>query len=219
VMITMMVPAAFIVFFALVWLLVSVILGYSSGWYSLMRIYPDLPNEEGLDVLTGESGMVGPVSMHGILKLSPCRSGLRVGMMRLFGPFSRDFLVPWNTISVSRKTMLGWRYAELSFGTNGRLRITDLLANRLWQIVPQSWPEKGMPQQITDNRLLRQYFLQWLTLTTIASVFFIVAPRIAIQRSDGYPPVVIAVLFPAIVIGAFCAFQYLVRKRELRKPR
>ncbi len=212
-----MTTVAFIAFFALVWLLVSVILGYSSGWYSLMRIYPDLPNEEVLAVLTGESGIIGPVSMHGILKLSPCRSGLRVGIMRLFGPFSRDFLVPWNTISVSRKAMLGWRYAELYFGTNGKLRISDLLADRLWQMVPQSWPEKGMPQRITEKRVLRQYFLQWLALTTVASGFLIVAPRIAIQRSDGHPPVVVAVLFPAIVIGAFCAFQYFVRRREMRK--
>jgi hypothetical protein len=212
-----MIIAAFIAFFGLVWLLVSVILGYSSGWYSLMRVYPDLPNEEALAVLSGESGMVGPVSMHGVLKLSPCRSGLRVGIMRLFGPFDRDFLVPWNTISVSRKAMLGWRYAELSFGTNGRLRISDLLADRLWQIVPQSWPEKGVPQRITDKRMFRQYLLQWLTLTTIASAFFIVAPRIAIPRSDGYPPLLVAVLFPAIVIGGFCAFQYFVRSREMRK--
>jgi hypothetical protein len=212
-----MITVAFIAFFGLVWLLVSVILGYSSGWHSLMRVYPDLPNEQGLAIFSGESGMVGPVSMHGILKVSPCRSGLRVGIMRLFGPLSKDFLVPWNTISVSRKAMLGWRYAELSFGTNGKLRISDLLADRLWQMVPQSWPEKGMPERITHKRVLRQYFLQWLSLTTIASVFFIVAPRIAIQRSDGYPPVLVAVLFPAIVIGAFCAFQYLVRGKDMRK--
>jgi hypothetical protein len=212
-----MIIAAYIAFFGLVWLLVSVILGYSSGWYSLMRVYPDLPNEEGLANLDGQSGMVGPVSMHGILKLSPCRSGLRVGIMRLFGPFCRDFLVPWNTIKVSRKTKLRWRYAELTFGTYGRLRITDLLADRLWQIVPQSWPETGMPQRITDKRLLRHYFLQWITLTTIASAFFIVAPRIAIPRSGGYPPFLVAVLFPAVVIGGFCAFQYFVRSREMRK--
>lgn len=184
-----------------------------------MRVYPDLPNEEGLAVFSRQSGMVGLVSMHGILELSPCRSGLRVGIMRLFGPFCRNFLVPWNTITVSRKATLGWRYAELSFGTTGKLRITDMLADQIWQTVPQGWPEKGIPQPITGTRVLRQCFLQWLTLTTAASVFFIVAPRIAFQRSYAYPPILVAVLFPAIVIGAFCAFQCVVRSRELRKSR
>jgi hypothetical protein len=37
------------------------------------------------------------------LKLSPCSSGLRLGIVRLFGPFCRDFLVPWDEISVVRK--------------------------------------------------------------------------------------------------------------------
>ena len=71
--------------------------------------------------------------------------------------------------------MLGWRYAELYFGIYGRLRISDLLADRLWQTIPQSWPEKGVPEAVTTNRVFRYYFLQWLILTTIASAFFIIA--------------------------------------------
>jgi hypothetical protein len=208
-----MTAAAFIAFFVLLWLLVSVILGFFSGWYSLMNAFPDRPYEEALAIFKGESGMVGPVSMHGILKLSPCISGLRVGIMRLFGPFERDFLVPWNTIVVSRKRMLGWRYAELYFGIYGRLRISDLLADRLWQTIPQSWPEKGVPEAVTSNRVFRYYFLQWLILTTIASAFFIMAPRIADRGSGNYPPLLVAILFPAIAIGLIFAFQYLIRRR------
>lgn len=208
-----MTAAAFIAFFVLLWLLVSVILGLFSGWYSLMRAFPDRPYEEALAIFNGESGMVGLVSMHGILKLSPCTSGLRVGIMRLFGPFEKDFLVPWNTISVSRKRMLGWKYAELYFGVYGRLRISDLLADRLWRSIPQSWPEKGVPEAVTSNRVFRYYFLQWLILTTIASAFFIVAPRIADRGRGNYPPLLVAILFPAIATGSVFSFRYLIRRR------
>ena len=151
-----MTAAAFIAFFVLLWLLVTVILGFFSGWYSLMRAFPDRPYEEAVAIFKGESGMVGPVSMHGVLKLSPCTSDLRVGIMKLFGPFEKDFLVPWSAIAVSGKRMLGWRYAaELYFGIYGRLRISNLLADRLWQTIPQSWPEKGVPVAVTTNRVLR----------------------------------------------------------------
>src|SRR5215469_15004199 len=95
-------------FVVLMWLFVSVILSFLSGWYTLMRVFPDRPQEKALAIFKGESGTVGPVSMHGILTLSLCPSGLRVGMMKLFGPFAKDFLVPWGAIAVSRKTVLGW---------------------------------------------------------------------------------------------------------------
>jgi hypothetical protein len=88
-----------------------------------------------------------------------------------------------------------------------------LLADRLWQTIPQSWPEKGMPEAVTSKRVFRHYFLQWLILTTIASAFFIIAPRIADRGSSNYPPLLVAILFPAIAIGLAFAFQYLIRRR------
>lgn len=208
-----MTAAALVVFFVLMWLLVSVILGFFSGWYSLMRVFPDRPHEEALAIFERESGMVGPVSMHGILTLSLCSSGLRVGMMKLFGPFAKDFLVPWSAIAVSRKTMLGWRYADLSFGTSGKLRVSDLLADRLWQTIPQSWPEKGIPEAVTSTRVLRHYFLRWMVLTSVASAFFIIAPRLVVHGSGNYPPILVAVLFPAIATGLALSFQCFTRRR------
>jgi hypothetical protein len=209
-----MTAAAFVACFVLLWLLVCVILGFFSGWYLLMRAFPDRPHEEPLAVFKHESGMLGPVSMSRILRLSPCPSGLRVGIMKLFGPFSKDFLVPWDLIGVSRKKLLVWKYAELSFGTTyGRLRISDLLVDRLWQSAPQNWPEKGMPEPVTGARRFQFYFVQWLTLTTIAAVFFIIAPRTLAKGSGNYPPVLVAILFPAIAIGLFSALQYLASRR------
>lgn len=199
--------------FVVVWLLVSIILGLLSGWYSLMRVFPDRPQEKAVATFRRESGMVGPVSMHGILTLSLCPSGLRVGIMKFFGPFAKDFLVPWNEISVSRKRMLGWKYADVCLGDYGKLRVSDLLADRLWRTVPQSWPERGMPEAVTSKCLRRNYFLKWLILTSVASAFFIIVPRITVHGSGNYPPILVAILFPAITIGLYVAFQYLTHER------
>lgn len=209
-----MMVAAFVAFFVLLWLFVCVLLGFLSGWFSLMRAFPDRPQEAPLAVFKNESGMLGAVSMSGILTLSPCPSGLRVRINKLFGPFSRDFLVPWNVLSVSRKKILIWKYAELSFGSaRFKLRISDLLVDQLHKSAPQNWPEPGLPEPVTGARLFRFYFAQWLTLTTFAAAFFIIAPRLVFKGNSPYPPVAVAILFPAIAIGLFTTLSYLLRRK------
>ena len=37
--------------------------------------------------------------------------------MRIFGPFCRDFLVPWSEITVTRSDRVVWKVAKLSFGS------------------------------------------------------------------------------------------------------
>lgn len=206
--------AAFVVFFLLVWLFVGVLLGFLSGWFSLMRAFPDRPQEAPLAVFKHESGSLRGASMSGILTVSPCPSGLRVGIWKLFGPFHKDFLVPWNELRVSRKRILLWKFAELSFGTNyGRLRIRELLADRLRNSVPQYWPETEAPEPITGTRVFRSYFLEWLAYTTFAAGFLIVAPRLLFKGSGPYPPVAVAILFPAIGFGLFTTLSYLLRRK------
>jgi len=62
-------------------------------------------------------------------------------------------------------------------------------------------------------RVFRYYFLQWLILTTVAGAFFTIAPRMFDGRNGSYPTILIAILFPAIVIGLFSAFHYLAHRR------
>src|ERR1700681_2938215 len=94
----------FLLFFVLMWLGITSLLGLMSGWYSLMRQYPDRP-EEPLLKLAWQSGSMGrSVNFGGILTLSACPSGLRVGVFRIFGIFCHDFFVQWNEITVTRKT-------------------------------------------------------------------------------------------------------------------
>jgi hypothetical protein len=68
-----------------------------------------------------QSGSMGlGVSMSGILTLGVCPSGLRVGIMRVFGPFCRDFFVLWEDIRITRRTVLFWPVAKLQFGSPRR---------------------------------------------------------------------------------------------------
>jgi len=131
------------IFFVGLWLFVTGILGLVSGWFALAKRYPDRP-EAAILKIAYLSGSMGGVRLNGALKLSPCPSGLRVGMMRLLGPFSRDFLVPWEDIAVVRRdAWLAGSQAEFRFGSAGRLTIPAFIADKLAASVPGRWPEAG----------------------------------------------------------------------------
>jgi hypothetical protein len=108
-------PLYFLIAFPLLWFAVTMILSFLSGWFGLMERYPDR-DEIPVITLANQSGSLGLVSMRAVLKLSICPSGLRIGIMRIFGPFCRDFLVPWNEITVTRSDRVFWTVAKLSFG-------------------------------------------------------------------------------------------------------
>ena len=137
-------PFYFPIFFVSMWLFVTTLLGLVSGWYALMRRYPD-HFESALCTFTRQSGSINSVGMRSILNLSVCPSGLRVGIMRIFGIFCRDFFVPWDEIEVSRKDRLFWKVAKLSFGkpTSGNLTIPSDLADRIARVTGSGWPEAG----------------------------------------------------------------------------
>src|ERR1700682_651245 len=95
-------PFFFPVFFVLMWLAITIILGFLSGWYSLMKKYPNQEDEPILQLKRQSGSMALGVSMSGILNLGVCPSGLRIGMMRIFGIFSREFFVAWEEIMAER---------------------------------------------------------------------------------------------------------------------
>jgi hypothetical protein len=205
-------PLYFPLFFVFMWFRVTTMLGALSGWYALMNRYPDRP-ESPMLVLRHQSGSFGFVGMSRILVLSACPSGLRIGMMRIFGPFCRDFFVPWDEIRVRRKDRVLWRTAILEFAQQDRprLSIPDQVANRLARSAADRWPEPGPFPEETDAEAVSRIAKQWLATTTLAAPFFIIAPRIAAPAGAG-PPIVIAVLFPAIVFGIGALIQYLRRR-------
>ena len=133
----------FPVFFVALWLAVTTLLSLLSGWSALMKAFPD-QDETPVLRLSGQSGAMGlGVNMRGVLTLGICRSGLRLGMPRFLAPFARDFLVPWDRISVTRKRALFMQVVKLQFGQVGNLTISQDLAGRLAAAAGASWPEPG----------------------------------------------------------------------------
>ena len=210
-MITQKFTAFFPVFFVALWLTMTAVLGFLSGWFRLMAAYPDQP-EAPLLRLHFQSGMMGSgVSMKGVLTLSACPSGLRVGMLRVFGPWSRTFFVPWTSIAIVSQRGFFEPAARLEFGVPavGRLSVSARVATRLARASMGRWPEPEFPPPESRRDLVRRVLGQWAVSTGIAALFFTCAPKVLGARDAG-PPVTVAILLPAIVfgLGAIVSFFY-----------
>jgi hypothetical protein len=204
----------FPLYFAAVWFAVTTILAMTSGWFTLMETYPDQTAEPILR-LRGQSGTMGSgVHMNGVLRLTVCSSGLRVGMMRLFGPLCRDFFVPWENIAVTRKMILFWPFAKLQFGNPpvGTLRISAYVADRLARAAKGRWPEPGPFPKQNPADAFKRLLIQWAGATSIAAIFFTIAPLVVAPRG-AHPPILVAILFPAIVFGVAFIVKFF-RERD-----
>lgn len=208
-------PAFFFpLFFAALWLTITTILAVLSGWFRLMAKFPNQIAEPLLRV-RGQSGSMGlGVSMQGVLTLSVCPLGLRVGIMRLFGPFCRDFFVPWDAISITRKNSLFWRVAKLQFGSPGvgSLTIPAHAANKLARAAMGRWPETGSFPEEKHRDTLRRLLIEWAVTTCVAALFFTIGPMV-VAPPGVRPPVVVAILFPGIVFGMFTFVRYVRDRR------
>jgi len=193
------------------WLVVTTLLALFSGWFILMRVYPDRDESPVLH-MSGQSGSMGlGVSMRGILTLDVCASGLRVGIMRLFGPFSRAFLVPWNEISVIRTTAFFMPIAKLRFDGVGSLSIPANVADRLAHAADKNWPESDSFPPEKPKKTASRLLIQWALVTCAASLFFILVPLMTAPK-DARPPIAVAILFPAVVFGVISIVRFFREK-------
>jgi hypothetical protein len=199
--------------FVALWLTVTTILDLLSGWFTLMTKFPDQASEPILRIRGGSGTMGLGVSMRGILTLSVCPSGLRVGMMRIFGPFCRDFFVPWEDVAVTRKTILFWPVVKLKFGNPvvGTLSIAAHAADRLARAAKGRWPETGPFPEEKRSDTFRRLLTDWAAQTCFAALFFTLVP-LAVAPSGSRPPILVAVLFPAIVFGVVGIVRFLREK-------
>jgi hypothetical protein len=199
--------------FCLMWLAITTFLSLSSGWFRLMLRFPnrDEPPLLQIKMTTGTMGL--GVSLRGILTLSACPSGLRVGMLRLFGPFCRDFFVPWESITVTRETSLFSPGVKLHFGNPviGTLRIRPGDAGQLAFTASGRWPKTGPSPEEGRRDFLRRLLTQWAVLTGAAALFFVVAPMLGLAGDR--PSLVVGILFPAIFFGVVTFVRFLAERR------
>jgi hypothetical protein len=187
--------------FCLIWLVITTFLSLLSGWFRLMSRFPDQAEPPLLQIRMISGSMGLGVLLTGILTVSACPSGLRVGMLRLFGPFCRDFFVPWESIVATRDISLLSRGIKLHFGNPaiGTLRIPQGVADQLAFTASGRWPRTGPGPEETRGDTLRRLLLQWAVLTGSAVLFFTVAPTLGL---GGNPqPLSRAILFPTVIFG------------------
>ncbi len=154
------------------------------------------------------------ISMNGILNISVCSSGLRIAMLRIFGPFCRAFFVPWEQIGVRRKRWLFWRLARLNFGNLpfARLSIPVHVADRLARAAADRWPETGPFPVETNQQAASSELKVWAVQTLLAATFFAVVPRLVASDAPAVP-LGIAIGFPAVVCGIGAFVHYRRRTR------
>jgi hypothetical protein len=153
------------------------------------------------------------VSMQSLLTLSACQTGLRVQILRLFGPFCRPFFVPWDQISIVRTTSFFMPVARFSFGkpSAGRLTIARHVADKLAHGTGVAWPEAGTFPPERRRTALLWVLGGWAAATSAAALFFILASRAG--NDPNQPPILLLILFPAIVFGIGALLSYFRRTR------
>ena len=107
----------FVVFFVLLWLGVTALLGWLSGWAKIQATFPDRP-EVALASLSMQSARMGVgVSFNHCLRLDVCPSGLRIVVPAVLAPGRKPLLVPWQAIRVEEASVLGLTRYRLRFGS------------------------------------------------------------------------------------------------------
>ena len=108
-------PNALWVLFAFVgmWLGISTLLAWMSGWRALVERFPDrdeVPVSR-LRLVSGRLGKgsdwnpLGGISYGSCLRIDICPSGMRIAIWWISGPFQRPFFIPWSMISVKKFSM------------------------------------------------------------------------------------------------------------------
>jgi len=128
---------------AVFWLAWNTLWPWLSGWFRLTAEYPDQEDAPILRLRYQSGKMRFGTNLRGTLSLSACPLGLRVSMIRIFGPFCSPFEVPWSEIKIRREEFMFWSFAILEFGNPlvGRLTISDSTAKQLAAAAAEFWPD------------------------------------------------------------------------------
>ena len=211
-------PLLYLAPFALVglWIGMGALMGLQSGWYGLARRFPDRSDPAVATFKYRSGWFKAAIAFNGILNLSVCRTGLRVGVVRIFGPFSKDFFVPWDEVTVTRGRQWLQPSARLQLAEAGSLSVRAPLANMLAVAAGERWPEPGPFPTETRAALPRGILTEWAIYTGIGAVLLIVIPH-AISRHGPWPPLPFVIGVPAVMSGIGAAIEFMLRSGRERR--
>ena len=101
--------------------------------------------------------------------------------------------------------------ARLQFGNPvvGTLSLSARVANRLARAAMGRWPEPGPFPEETRRSIFRRLLTEWAVITCAAALFFILVP-LAVAPEEARPPILVAILLPAIVGGLGLVVKFLL---------
>ena len=71
------------------------------------------------------------------------------------------------------------------------------------------WPEPGPFPEETRRSIFRRLLTEWAVITCAAALFFILVP-LAVAPEEARPPILVAILLPAIVGGLGLVVKFLL---------
>jgi hypothetical protein len=206
-------PYLFPLFFAGMWLAVTSVIAVMSGWFELQSRYPDR-SEEPIRRWAMASGRLGPLAQYSsCMVLAVCPSGLRVGVWRVFGPFCRNFFVPWSDLGVQRTglaTRLVIGAGALGDRPAGALTVSNGQAAQLAEAAGKLWPPSDTATE--EPRVLDvagKLALQWVLISAAAAIFFSFGPQLFEPHAPRMP-VGETVVFPTVFFGAAALLQFVL---------
>ena len=130
-------PIGFVLFFVMLWCLISFLLSFIGGWFALAQRFrtQDAPH--------GEVLVAGPwfrtvyvrfwTHYGGIIRLVAASDALYLSVLVLFRVGHPPLRIPWSEIEVSRTKYFFRRYVELRLGRDIQIpmRISERMANKL----------------------------------------------------------------------------------------
>ena len=114
----------FALFFVVFWLGVVTLIAKIGGWSRLQDEFPDRPSAHVYKRLSMRTGQLGhPIfgaSYRNVLNIDVCEPGLRLGVWKIFGPFSKPILFPWEKLKAEPYQWFFWRSYRLAWGDDHR---------------------------------------------------------------------------------------------------
>ena len=142
-------PLAFILLFVGMWLVVTFLLSYLSGWAFLARHYrAALPYAGRYErIRASQMGPLGPLGgARNAVYVGIDPAGLHLRMMILFRANCRDLFIPWPEISVTRGRAYFQEYLEFHFRQAPKigLRIYGKAGEVIQTLAGPAWPEEAL---------------------------------------------------------------------------